>query len=123
MTKKILTNHKLCQFIIKKYIPFNINWPREIKIAQKLLKEYKGYDFWNNLNQIKLNSLAWFLTEEGQRFINLEIKKQKLKEPNKEKHNIEEKKIGEDKNTCQKPKTILQFIRSWDANQKKKIKT
>jgi len=106
-----MTSHKLCQFIIKKYIPIDINWPREIKIAQKLLKQYKGYQFWNNLNQIKLNSLAWFLTEEGKKFINLEMKKQNLSEPNKKIYNIKEEKIGADKNTCQKPKTILQFIR------------
>lgn len=116
-----MNSHKLCQFIIKKYIPININWPREIKIAQKLLKEYKGYAFWNNLNQIKLNSLAWFFTEDGKRFINLELKKQSLKEIKKEKHSIQTKKVGEDKKTCQKPKTILQFIRSWDVNQKKNL--
>jgi hypothetical protein len=116
-----VNSHKLCQFIIKKYIPANINWPREIKIAQKLLKQYKGYSFWNNLNQIKLNSLAWFLTEDGKKFINLELKKQTLKELKKEKYNIQDKKIGEDKKTCQKPKTILQFIRSWDVNQKKNL--
>lgn len=114
-----LTGHKLCQFIIKKYIQFNINWPKEIKIAQKLLKEYGGYPFWNNLNQIRLNSLAWFLTEDGKRFINLEIKKQKLKLIENQKHSILKYKIGQDKNTCQRPKTILQFIRSWDENQKK----
>jgi len=116
-----ITNHKLCQLIIKKYIPVNINWPREIKIAQKLLKEYKGYQFWNNLNQIKLNSLAWFLTEEGRKFINLELKKQSLKETKKQIHNIQDKKIGEDKKTCRKPKNVLEFIRLWDVNLKKKI--
>jgi len=116
-----MTSHKLCQFIIKKYIPININWPREIKIAQKLLKQYKGYQFWNNLNQIKLNSLAWFMTDEGKDFINIELKKQTLKQADPKIYYIQENKIGEDKNTCQKPKTILQFIRSWDENLKKKI--
>lgn len=116
-----MTSHKLCQFIIKKYIKSQINWPREIKIAQKLIKTYKGYDFWNSLNEIKLNSLAWFLTEDGYKFINLELRKQNLKEIKSEKYNIRESKTGEDKNTCQKPKTILEFIRSWDVNQKKKI--
>ena len=116
-----MNNHKLCQFIIKKYIPININWPREIKIAQKLTKEYKGYDFWNRLNQIKLNSLAWFYTEEGKRFINLELKKQKLVETKSILYALKEIKIGDDKKTCQKPKTALQFIRSWEENQKKNL--
>lgn len=116
-----ISNHKLCQFIVKKYINSNINWPKEIKIAQNLIKEYKGYNFWNNLSKLKLNSLAWFLTEDGKRFINLELKKQKLEDIKIIKYEIQDRKIGEDKNTCQKPKTILEFIRSWDENQKKKI--
>ena len=78
-----MSSHKLCQYIIKKYIQTNINWPREIKIAQKLIKQYKGDKFWNNLNSAKLNSLAWFLTEDGIKFINLELKKQNLKETNR----------------------------------------
>lgn len=118
-----LNNHKLCQFIIKKYVKMPVAWPKEIKIAQKLIKKYKNYSFWNNLNQIKLPSLAWFLTEDGQKFINTQLKIQNLKEIEKESYKISDKKIGEDKNTCQKPKTILQFIRSWDENLKKKIKT
>ena len=35
-----ITGHKLCQFIIKKYINQKIDWPKEIKIAQKLIKTY-----------------------------------------------------------------------------------
>lgn len=106
-----MTNHKLSQFIIKKYIPVNINWPREIKIAQKLLKEYKGYQFWNNLNQIKLNSLAWFLTEDGKKFINLEIKKQSLSYAKSKTYEIQDKKIGEDKILQNKPKNLLEFLK------------
>ena len=39
-----MTDHKLCQFIVKKYIKGDINWPREIKIAQKLIKKLKIND-------------------------------------------------------------------------------
>jgi len=115
-----MTNHKLCQFIIKKYIQNNVNWAREIKIAQKLTKKYKDYSFWNNLRQAKLPSLAWFLTEEGLAFINIGSKVQDMKEQPKEKYLISDDKTGEDKKTCQKPKNIIQFIRSWEENQKKK---
>lgn len=115
-----MNNHKLCQFIVKKYIQNNVNWAREIKIAQKLTKEYKAYSFWNNLNQIKLPSLAWFLTDEGKKFINTQIKIQSLKSIKKLSYEISDKKIGKDKKTCQKPKTVIQFIRSWEENQKKK---
>jgi hypothetical protein len=116
-----MTNHKLCLFIIKKFIPVNINWPREIKIAQKLLKEYPGHSFWNNLNAIKLNSLAWFLTKDGKNFIALQRKIVDLKDIKKSKYIILNHKAGEDKSTCQKPKSVLDFIRSWEENQKKKM--
>ena len=113
-------SHKLCQFIVKKYIKSNVNWPREIKIAQKLVKIYKNYNFWNNLKELKLPSLAWFLTDEGKNFLNLQIQVDKLKIKPKIIYKIQEIKIGQDKKTCQKPKTVLEFIRSWGVNQKKK---
>lgn len=112
-------NHKLCQFIIKKYVKQNVNWPKEIKIAQSLIKQYKGYSFWNSLDTLKLPSLAWFLTDEGKKFINIQIKIQLLKETKKISYDILEQKTSEDKKTCQKPKTIIQFIKSWEENQKK----
>jgi len=115
-----MTNHKLCQFIVKKYLQNNVNWAREIKIAQKLIKKHKDYSFWNNLRQVKLPSLAWLLTEEGIAFLNIGHKVQGMKEQAKEKHSILDNKIGEDKKTCQKPKNIKQFIRSWEEDQKKK---
>ena len=64
-----ITNHKLCQFIVKKYVTQKVDWPREIKIAQKLIKTYKGYSFWNGLKPANLPSLAFFLTEEGKKFL------------------------------------------------------
>jgi hypothetical protein len=106
-----ITNHKLCQFIVKKYIKDKINWAREIKIAQKLIKTYKSYSYWNNLKDLKLPSLAWFLTPEGKTFMATECIKDKLTLPKLEKYQLQENKIGEDKKVCQKPKTLLEFIR------------
>lgn len=105
-----ITNHKLCQFIVKKYIKDKINWAREIKIAQKLIKTYKGYSYWNNLKDLKLPSLAWFLTEEGKCFMATEAIKDKVVIPKPQKYQLEENKIGEDKKVCQKPKSLLEFI-------------
>jgi hypothetical protein len=115
-------DHRLCQFIVSKYVKENINWPREIKIAQKLTDKYTEYNFWKNCKDIKLPSLAWFLTDNGKNFLDFEVKLQSLKETfhilNIE---LKEEKIGEDKNTCQKPKSLIEFIRLWEENQKKKI--
>jgi len=107
-----MTNHKLCQFIVKKYIKDKINWPKEIKIAQSLIKKYKTYKFWHNLKDLKLPSLAWFLTDEGKKTLAIQESINKLNII-KDKKDIflSENKIGEDKNVCQKPKTLLEFIR------------
>lgn len=61
------TKHKTCQYVIEKYVEkAKINWPREIKIAQKLLRFYPEQEFWEDLPPlIKLNSLAYFLGGEG----------------------------------------------------------
>jgi hypothetical protein len=105
-----ITNHKLCQFIIKKYVTQKVDWPREIKIAQKLIKTYKGYSFWNSLKDLKLPSLAWFLTDEGKKFIATEQIKDKLTLERPEKIELQENKLGQDKKVCQKPKSLLEFI-------------
>jgi hypothetical protein len=105
-----ISNHKLCQFIVKKYINSNINWPKEIKIAQTLIKTYKDYNFWNSLKELKLPSLAWFFTDDGKNFLKLNIKIQNLPVPDKKFYKIKTEKIGEDKKTCQKPKNLLEFV-------------
>ena len=106
-----ITKHKLCQFIIKKYIKDNINWPREIKIAQKLLKSNSDYIFWNSLKEFKIPSLAWFLTGKGKEFLFIENKKFNFIIKDNNKVILAPKKIGEDKNICKKPKSVLEFIR------------
>jgi hypothetical protein len=105
-------NHKLCQFIVKKYVKGIINWPREIKIAQRLIKKFKSFDFWNNLKELGSPppSLAWFLKSEGKAFLLNEYESFNMN-LNKEKVYLNENKTGEDKKICQKPKTLLDFIR------------
>lgn len=107
-----MTNHKLCQFIVKKYIKTQINWPREIKIAQKLTKKFKSFEFWDNLQELKSPppSLAWFLKSEGKAFLLKEYESFNMN-LNKQEIFLNENKIGEDKKVCQKPKTLLEFIR------------
>ena len=107
-----MTNHKLCQFIVKKYIKKNINWPREIKIAQKLIKKLKEFEFWENLQDLKSSppSLAWFLKPEGKAFLLKEYEKFKLN-LKIEIVKLEKNKVQDDKKICQKPKTLLEFIR------------
>lgn len=105
-------NHKLCQLIIIKYIKKNINWPREIKIAKRLVKKFNSFEFWNKLKELKSSppSLAWFLKPEGKAFLLKEYEIFNLK-LNKNHIQLEKNKLGEDKKVCQKPKTLLEFIR------------
>ena len=105
-------NHKLCQLIVKKYIKGQINWPREIKIAQKLTKKLKEFQFWENLQDLKNPppSLAWFLKPEGKAFLLKEYEKFKLN-LNTKTVKLEENKVQDDKKICQKPKTLIEFIR------------
>lgn len=97
--------------IIKKYIKGNINWPREIKIAQKLVKRFNSFGFWDNLKELGSPppSLAWFLKNEGKAFL---LKEYESFNMNFDQNiiNLEQNKISEDKKICQKPKTLLQFI-------------
>jgi hypothetical protein len=98
-----------------------IIWPREMKIVNSLLKIFPNEIFWESLTlRFQLNSLCWFLSDEGRRLLNIEYKKF-IFEPEKpqnfiiENNNIEFKgKIGE---TVQAPMTVREFLNLW---QKKK---
>ena len=107
-----IIKHKLCQFIVKKYIKQNINWPREIKIAQKLIKKFNNSKFWQNLPELGSPppSLAWFLKPEGKAFILKQYEYFNLN-LNKKEVILEKNKINEDKKICKKPKTVLDFIK------------
>ena len=96
-------------------------WPREMKMVNSLFKIFPNDDFWRSLElKFQLNSLCWFLSDEGRKFLNIEYKKFKF-EPEKPKifelnnNNIDfNQKIGE---TVQAPITVREFLNLW---QKKK---
>ncbi len=65
------------QYLVWKYLknPNETNWPRELKLANQLLV-YCDLDFWADLDlDFKLNSLAFFLTEDGKRKLRIEYRK------------------------------------------------
>ena len=107
-----ISNHKLCQLIVKKYVKGNVNWPREIKIAQRLIKKFKSFEFWDNLKELGSPppSLAWFLKAEGKAFLIKEYESFNMNFDKKVIH-LKQNKISEDKNICQKPKSLIEFIR------------
>lgn len=110
--KKISINHKLCQMIVKKFVRGNINWAREIKIAQKLTKKFNNFDFWSNLKELGSPppSLAWFLKSEGKAFL---LKEYELFNLNLNTNiiHLKQNKVQEDKVINKKPKTIIEFLK------------
>lgn len=99
-------SQKLIERLVK---PENLNWPREMKIWGKLKETYPDEKLWINVDR-KVNSLAHFLTNEGQEYLD-KIKKSIEFEPLKEKEMIElsKEKLGEDIK-IKKPLSIKEFL-------------
>lgn len=96
-------------------------WPREMSIVKKLWSIFPDEGFWSQLNlSFKLNSLCWFLSDDGRNFLNIEYKKFKLELPEVSEFSIEENNIAFD-SKVEYDKGVLNlrdFLNLW---QKKKI--
>jgi hypothetical protein len=82
---------------VKKFVKENINiiWPKELKMINLLFKIFPNEDFWNSLElNFKLNSLCWFLSDDGRKFLNKEYKKFNLNLPEVKKFEIENNKLA-----------------------------
>lgn len=82
-------------FIEKVVKPENLNWPREQKILKKIKDSYSE-NILNNID-IKVNSLAFFLTNDGKNYLQKIENSLKYNVENKEKIILTKNKIGEDK--------------------------
>jgi len=79
MTKKRTYKKKENKFnkreIVKKFTETSNQkqkgfWPREMKILNYLLEKYPDENFWIKTTcKFKLNSLAWFRSEDGDRYL------------------------------------------------------
>ena len=68
----------------------NVIWPREMKMVKLLFEIVNDEQFWNSLElKFKLNSLCWFLSDDGRKFLNKEYKKFKLELPATKKFEVE----------------------------------
>jgi hypothetical protein len=73
------------------------NWSGEIKLANRILKKYPDWSFWQKyVLEFKLNSLAWFLSKDGRTRLYLDYSKNNLDSGPKIEYDLGEK-IGEDK--------------------------
>ena len=108
------------QILIKKFVnPERFSdkyfWPREMKMATKLVSEY-NLDFllWVIPPYGKpVPSLAYFVAKYGKQYLMEQFynfKKNTLTRPEKEAIILEDSKIGEDAIISNKPKTLKDFI-------------
>lgn len=63
----------LAKFIVEKYVlQDSINWPRDVKIANKLVEKYPELAFWNWLGvKFQCPSMAALLTKKSKRFLEI----------------------------------------------------
>ncbi len=94
-----------------------IVWPREMKVVKTLFKTFPNEQFWQGLKlNFKLNSLCWFLSDDGRKFLNTEYKKFNLNLPELKKFEIENNNIAfETKKTydLDKALNLREFLNLW----------
>ena len=107
--------------------PVKINYPEQYGVAKKLLTHYPNIKFWQSSalseKKSRLNSLAWFLTEDGVNFLedsyNYFVKIQKLDKNvfTNQSIPLQEKPVGESVGLkTNKKKSLMEFIK--DAEKK-----
>jgi hypothetical protein len=104
---------------IKKFLKNtdNIIWPKEMKMVKSLYKIFPNKEFWDGLRlNFKLNSLCWFLSDDGRKFLNKEYKKFKLELPETKKFKIENNNIAFESKTgydLDKALNLREFLNLW----------
>jgi hypothetical protein len=104
---------------IKKFIKDskNIIWPKEMKMVNILFKIFPDENFWDGLElNFKLNSLCWFLSDDGRKFLNKEYKKFNLNLPETKKFDIENNNIAFEANKdydVDKVINLRHFLNLW----------
>lgn len=99
------------QKLVKAFLfdPNNCSWPKEIKIANKLIKEH-GFDFLIFLEgRQKMPSLCWFLTDDGKLFLK-DVKKYNSMSFGSQKIELSETTIAPAVEVIKKPTSLKQFL-------------
>ncbi len=112
MTKKRKKINNIYQYLVWKFLqnPEKVIWPKEIKIAKSLIKDF-GEQIFKDLDfsELKLESLAQFRTEKFKKYL---LKQKNLSSLDfKKEHAILDKEIEVDKPEKKKPKTLIDFLR------------
>lgn len=99
--------------LIKKFLNISelkkTDWPREVKLAKTLLAN--SGDFFNKaFLGFKLNSLAWFLTDDGKKYISEEKLRLSLNFKPTETVILSDEKVGESLSLPKKPRNLKEFL-------------
>jgi hypothetical protein len=94
----------------------SICWPREMKIVKTLFSIFPNDQFWETLDLgFKLNSLCWFLSDDGRVRLNKEYKKFNFELETQKIFTVENldslPKFGYIENT--KKRTLKNFLKLW----------
>lgn len=107
----------LGQFIIDKFLGEEI-WKnknfvfREMKFSNKLIEKYPLQAFWKSLPpKFDMNSLSWFLGEQGKTYLRVEYAKFSLDLKAPPKYDLKDVKQGKDKKVPRKLKSLIDFIK------------
>ena len=98
----------IAAFIIEKDYD-KIDWPREMKIATSLVKKYNFEFFMSMKGMIGLNSLAWFISEAGKKFIN-DVKRYQSTSFRKDHLELEAQPVAEQVSINKKPNSLKDFL-------------
>lgn len=106
----------LGQFIIDKFLGEEI-WKnknfvfREMKFSNKLIEKYPLQAFWKALPpKFDMDSLSWFLGDQGKTYLQIEFAKFSLDLKPPSKYDLADAKFGNDKKVKRKPRTIEDFL-------------
>ena len=108
MSSKKQTIHSFAQDTIDRLIKPPINWPREIKLFKNLWKIYPNKVLWASI-EIKLVTLAFFLTDNGKDYIRKTLQAINFEPIKPNKVILGEEIIGENRKV-EKPLSIKEFL-------------
>ena len=92
-------------------------WAKEIKLAKKLFNSRPNVTFWNQVEiDFQLNSLAWFLSEEGEHALKIRGKMAKYSPPENKKYKLSNSKVGKDKKVKTRRKTLIEILNESKKN-------
>ena len=91
-------------------------WAKEIKLAKKLFNSRPNVTFWNQVEiDFELNSLAWFLSEEGEHTLKIRGKMAKYSAPRGKQYDLSDK-VGKDKKVKPRRKTLIEILNESKKN-------